>query len=98
MKQVIKQLIIASALAAGLVGVIMTAWTFFGAYYSPTKQVITAVNNYGEAKFEFFYTIGMLVLVLSGTFLYLKDIRGKTKQVETNQIKNADKERKSISL
>ena len=48
----VKKFIIFEGLILSLVGWIIMIWTFFTAYFNPTKTVLVDINSIGEANFE----------------------------------------------
>jgi hypothetical protein len=58
----------------------VTSWTFFTAYFRPQKQVLVEVNYYGEANFEKYFLIVILVIAVSGYILYLNELRTSHKK------------------
>lgn len=61
-----------------LLAVFMTfSWTFFHAYFSPTKQILVNINIYGEANIEFVILLLMIIIVPMSLFFIFKRITEK---------------------
>lgn len=51
-KKMVKKFIIFEGLILSLVGWMIMMWTFFTAYFNPTKTVLIDINSIGEANLE----------------------------------------------
>lgn len=54
---------------------ITMVWTFLGAYATPEKEIVVAINDYQEAKTELVFMVLSFIPVVLTVVWYLRDTK-----------------------
>lgn len=69
-KELVKGMIAAIGLGCLVTAQILIYLTFMGAYYTPEKEILVTVNEYGEAEIEYWLMLLVTFIMTPFTIYY----------------------------